>query len=200
MARAASPSTATPNDLRAEPQLRLPAASGRARTVQAVLLLSASFLLPAAAHAMGLPVRQFLPMHWPVLLAGLCYGGRAGALIGLAAPTLSFLLSGMPYPRMIPPMTVELAAYGFLAGFARERLRLNLFAATALALTGGRLVFVAVAWATGAAGDALLPYLTSAMLPGLPAAAAQILLLPLAARWWVRRESRTGPSPRNSRP
>jgi uncharacterized membrane protein len=184
------PAVSTTTDVPVAPRRSLPAAGVRARAVQAVLLLSASFLLPTAAHLAGLPVRQLLPMHWPVLLAGLCYGGRAGALVGLAAPGLSFLLSGMPYPPMIPPMTVELGAYGFLAGFARERLRWNAFAATALALVGGRLVFVAIAWATGATGAGLLPYLTAAMLPGLPAAAAQILLLPLAARWWVGREGK----------
>jgi uncharacterized membrane protein len=180
--------SATTSDLPAAPRRSLPAGGARARAAQAVLLLAASFLLPAAVHLAGLPVRQLLPMHWPVILAGLCYGGRAGALVGLAAPALSFLLSGMPYPPMIPPMTVELATYGFLAGFARERMRWNAFAATAVALAGGRLVFVAVAWATGATGEALLPYLTAAMLPGLAAAAVQVLVLPWVARWWVRRE------------
>jgi hypothetical protein len=33
-------------------------------------------------------------------------------------------------------------------------------------------------------------YLALALLPGLPAALAQLVVLPLLARWWVRREEK----------
>jgi len=174
----------------ARPRLTLPGLGVRALSAQGLLLAAAGFLLPAAAHATGLPVRVLLPMHWPAPLVGLCYGWRSGALAGFAAPGLSFVLSGMPYPPMLPPMTLELAAYGFLAGFFRERLRWSAAWATALALAGGRLLFLALVVVTGATGGALAPYLKAAMLPGLAAGLAQVLLLPSIARWWVARESR----------
>ena len=172
------------------PAVTLPARGLRALSIQAVLLVSASFLLPAAAHLFHLPVRWLLPMHWPVLLVGLTYGWRSGALVGMAAPALSFLLSGMPRPEILPAMTVELAAYGFLAGWLRQSLRWNGFASAAAALVGGRLVFLALAWATGATAPAFLAYLQRAVVPGLLAGGAQLLLLPLLAGWWVQREHR----------
>jgi len=171
-------------------RLTLPASGLRAVSVQGLLLFSAAFVLPAIAHLTGVPVRTFLPMHWPVLLVGLCYGWRSGALVGLAAPSASFLISGMPLPAMIPAMTVELALYGFLAGFFRETMRRGLPLSTVLALAGGRVAFVAVVAATGAVNVPLSQYLGAALLPGLPAAIAQSALLPLAAAWWVRREGR----------
>jgi uncharacterized membrane protein len=168
----------------------LPAWRPRALTVQAFLLVAAAWLLPALAHAAGLPARTLLPMHWPVILVGLCYGWRSGALVGLGAPALSFLLSGMPPPIVLPAMTLELGAYGFLAGFARETLRQGWFVAALASLLGGRLVFLAAVLLTGALTTSWSAYLAAAMLPGLPAALAQAALLPLLARWWVRREQR----------
>lgn len=173
----------------AQPPLTLPAWGTRALSLQALLLISASFLLPAAAHLSGLPVRWLLPMHWPVLLVGLVYGWRSGLLVGLAAPGLSNLLSGMPLPVILPSMTVELAAYGLLAGLFRQTLRRGAFTSTAAALVGGRLVFVAIAVATGATKPTLPLYLQAALLPGIAAALAQLALLPLLASWWVRRGS-----------
>lgn len=171
--------------------LTLPALGVQAISIQLVLLLAASFVLPAAAHATGLPVRMLLPMHWPVILAGLCYGGRSGAVVGLCAPILSYVLSGMPLPHILPSMTVELAAYGLLAGFARGSLKLNWFAATAMALVGGRIVFVAVVFSTRAVPEPFLEYLRVAMLPGIWAALAQLILLSVGASWWVGRGSRS---------
>jgi hypothetical protein len=133
-------------------------------------------------------------MHWPVVLAGLVYGWRAGLLIGLLAPCVSFLISGMPLPHILPAMTVELAAYGFLAGFGRQILRWNGFLATLLSLAGGRLVFVAMALATGAAQPSLTGYLLAALAPGWAAALGQSILLPILANAWTRHETAAQPA------
>ena len=170
--------------------LTLPALRLRAVSAQMVLLLGAAFVLPALAHAAGVPVRAWLPMHWPVILAGLCYGWRSGALIGLAAPGVSFLLSGMPPAVVLPGMTAELAAYGMLAGLFRGTLRQNLWLSVAAALIGGRLMWLGMAWGAGRLAGAWGDLLGAALLPGVPAALAQFVLLPLAAGGWVRRESR----------
>lgn len=166
-------------------RLVLPATTPKAVSVQLLLLLSAAWLLPAAAHAAGLPVRLLLPMHWPVLLAGLCYGWRSGLLVGLAAPGVSVLLSGHPSLAVLPAMTVELGCYGLLAGLGVQVLRLSRPAAVLLGTLGGRLVFIATVFATAGFTGAFLPYLQAAMLPGLPALVAQVLLLPILAKWWV---------------
>ena len=170
--------------------LTLSALRLRSVSAQLILLLGAAFVLPALAHLAGVPGRVWLPMHWPVIFAGLCYGWRSGALIGLAAPAVSFLLSGMPPAAALPAMTAELATYGFLAGLFRESFRRNSFLAVAAALIGGRLVFLGIRLATGSIAGPLAEYVQAALLPGLPAALGQLVLVPLAAGGWVRRESR----------
>ncbi len=176
--------TASPDQI----SLVLPSLGLRAVSTQSILLVAAAFLLPAGAHALGLPVRNLLPMHWPVILVGICYGWRSGAVVGLAAPGLSFLLSGHPLPHILPAMTIELAAYGAIAGLLRETFRFNALLATAAAVIGGRMIFLAFVFATGAVPQSFDVYLQAAMLPGLPGAAAQILILPFIAKWWVSRE------------
>lgn len=167
----------------------LPATGARALAVQFALLLAAAFVLPALAHAAGAPVRLLLPMHWPVLLAGLCYGWRSGLAVGMAAPLVSAAFSGMPGPLMLPAMTLELAAYGALAGIGVQALRLSRPLALLLSGIGGRVVFVLIALATGVTAGPFGPWIQAALVPGLVAFAAQVALLPVLARWWVTREA-----------
>jgi hypothetical protein len=169
--------------------LTLPATGLRAVSVQALLLLTAAFILPAMAHAAGLPVRLLLPMHWPVILAGLCYGWRSGLVVGLAAPTVSFLLSGHPNPLVLPAMTLELGAYGALAGVGLQQLGLSRPLATLFSALGGRVVFILVVVAMGAYTGPFLSYLQAALIPGLIGLVAQVAALPPLASWWVRREA-----------
>ncbi len=149
-------------------------------------MIIAAALLPALAHTLGAPVRVLLPMHWPVLLAGLVYGWRAGALVGLAAPVVAFAFSGYPLPPMLAPMTLELATYGLVAGFLCERLRYNRFVSLAIALVAGRLVFVGAVLALGSV-IFNSQYIMAAMVPGLMAAGLQIATVPVIASWWVKK-------------
>jgi uncharacterized membrane protein len=148
-------------------------------------LLVAAVTLPVFSHLVGLPVRQLLPMHWPVLLAGVAYGWRGGAIVGLLSPVTSTILSGMPLPAILPSMTVELAVYGLTAGWLREHLHWNRFASVAAALLVGRVAFLATVVLTSAVGGGLWTYSKAALLPGVYAAALQVALIPLAATWWV---------------
>ncbi len=180
------------------PLLTLPAAAPRALTAQALLVVAAAWALPALAHLTGLPVGTLLPMHWPVLLAGLCYGWRSGLAVGASAPIASYLLSGMPPPPVLAPMVAELAVYGCVAGFVRERLGRSGIEAVLAAVIAGRVVFVGVMLASGLITGPLTDYLRLALVPGAPAMAAQVLLLPALAAWWVRREATQRRTPSES--
>jgi hypothetical protein len=173
--------------------MTLPLLGLRPISIQLFLLFCASFLFPAAAHLSGLPVRYLLPMHWPVIFVGLCYGWRAGTAVGLAAPGLSYLISGMPLPAILPAMTLELAAYGFITGFFREMLRWNGYLSVLTAIVSGRILFLSTVLLTGAAGDSFPAYLKAAMIPGLAAAAVQTIILPIIAKRWVKSESNYSP-------
>jgi len=148
-------------------------------------LVAAAVLLPAAAHLTGAPVRWLLPMHWPIILAGLVYGWRSGLVVGLLAPVSNWLLTGYPLPMVLPAMTVELALYGFIAGWLRECADWNRFAAVGLALIVGRVFFLGtVLFANGFIGY-FGDYVVVAMLPGVVAGGMQVILLPLIARLFI---------------
>jgi niacin transporter len=155
-----------------------------------LLLISAAVILPVAAHMAGAPVRFLLPMHWPVILAGLVYGWRAGALTGLLAPIVSYALSGYPLPIILPSMTVELLTYGLATGLLREIVRLNPFIAVTIALVIGRLVFTTSVLISSLTTHSLA-YFQASLSPGLVAALGQIAVLPFLAKWWIGQERRS---------
>ncbi len=156
-----------------------------------VLLIAAAVVLPVVAHLSGAPVRFLLPMHWPVILAGLVYGWRAGILTGALAPIVSYFLSGFPLPNILPSMTVELLTYGLVTGLLREFVRLNSFLSVAIALLVGRIVFVVSVWVASSVMTNHLEYFQAALTPGIIAALLQIALLPFLAKWWIGQERHT---------
>ncbi len=175
----------------AERPLALPATTlglrGPRGLAAELLLIAAAVALPVLAHAGGLPVRSLLPMHWPVILAGLVFGWRGGALTGALAPAASFGLTGAPVIAVLPAMTLELAVYGAVAGWAREGWRMPAVWSVLAAVVAGRIVFVLTVLVTGGPEGATGAYFAAALLPGVPAAVGQVALLPLVARFWVRR-------------
>lgn len=149
-------------------------------------MVCAAVALPAVCHLTGAPVMVLLPMHWPVLAAGLFCGWRAGLIAGAASPLISFALSGMPPAGLLPVMALELAVYGFAAGFAVERLRLKPVPAVLLSVLAGRAVIMAGAVLIPPAGG-VWAYFLAALVPGLPAALAQVALLPLVYKIYAEK-------------
>lgn len=148
------------------------------------VLVAAGVLLPVAFHAVGASGSIFLPMHIPVLLAGLLCGPVTGALVGILTPVCSALLTGMPplFPAL-PVMIPELAAYGGVAGALRRHF--SLFPALIAAMLMGRLVagmmvwllslFMALTWTPWA-------YLTAMAAKGIPGLIIQFLFIPLLVK------------------
>lgn len=179
--------TTAPRTQRIGPAVTLPWLNAHAIVLQGALL-AAAVVLPAAAHATGAPVRWLLPMHWPVILAGLAYGPGAGLLVGLLAPAASLATSGMPPAPFVFVMMAELGIYGFAAGWLREKLGWSGWLATALALLCGR----GAAIALGGLLAGSFAGVAAAYAPGIPCAIAQIVTLPHIARWWVARQRKAG--------
>lgn len=136
--------------------------------------------------------RIFLPMHIPVLLAGLICGPISGFVVGILAPGLSFVLTGMPPPYAVPLMSIELPLYGLAAGLIYYKLKLNIYVALAVSLIAGRLgfalgllllgLFIELPYGVGT-------YFKVAVVAGLPGICIQLALIPpvVAA---IRRRSR----------
>ncbi len=149
------------------------------------LLVFLAATLPIVAHIAGFPVRILLPMHWTILLAGLVYGWRGGALTGLLVPVVSHLISGYPLPHILPSMTVELFAYGFITGIFKEKFKLNAFASVALAILIGRIIFIGSVFIFKAVEESYLEYFQVVLTPGIFGAIGQIVVLPFIAKWWI---------------
>lgn len=155
-------------------------------TLQFTLVISA-VVIPAIAHLSGMPVRLLVPMHWPVLLAGLLLGWRGGLIVGLLAPISNFVITGYPLFYKMIPMTAELAVYGGLSGFLREVLRWNGYLSIISALIIGRIAFLVTIFLIGgySAEGTFFTYVIASMTPGLIAAVLQALSLPSLAKLWV---------------
>jgi hypothetical protein len=141
--------------------------------------------LPSICHLLGAPVRYILPMHWTVILAGLIYGWRGGAISGFLSPIISFLITGMPFPVSLIPMTAELTAYGTLTGLLKEKLKINSFISIAIALITGRIIFL-FSFILMNQGINISDYFVTAMVPGLFIGILQIASIPLIAKFWTK--------------
>ncbi len=148
------------------------------------LYLALAVLLPIGFHLFGISGRILLPMHIPVLLAGFLVGPASGVVVGLIAPLMSHLLTGMPPTYAVPLMSLELPIYGLVAGLAYKHLHFNIYIALVLALIVGRLMFGLGLFVLGMFIE--LPYTAAAffstggaIVSGLPGIAVQIIVIPL---------------------
>ena len=152
---------------------------------QTALYLALALVLPIGLHALGhLSGRMFLPMHIPVLLAGFLVGPASGLVVGLLAPTLSHLMTGMPPSYAVPLMSLELPLYGLVAGLAYNRLRLNIYVALILALLVGRMMFglglVVLGLFMELPYNAVVFFSTAGpIITGLPGIMIQLFLIPV---------------------
>jgi len=148
------------------------------------LFLALSLVLPLAFHAFGVAGRIFLPMHIPVLLAGMLVGPFSALVVGLLGPGLSHLMTGMPPTYAVPLMTLELPVYGVIAGVLYYRLKLHVYLSLIVAMVAGRLVFGLALLVLGMFMN--LPYTAAtffsaggAVVAGLPGVVLQLALIPL---------------------
>ena len=116
----------------------------KAQLLATLAAIISAVALPQLFHVMGSVSglgsalgETFLPMHLPVILVGLLAGRYAGAVTGLLAPIISFALTGMPRPAMLPFMVIELCVYGLCAGLLRDS-RMPVILKVVIAQVAGR--------------------------------------------------------------
>jgi len=76
------------------------------------LFLGLGVLVPQIFHMTGIGGAVFLPMHIPVILAGMLVCPMIGLYVGIFAPVISFLLTGMP--PVSPPVMKYLYIISFI--------------------------------------------------------------------------------------
>ncbi|HEY7675466.1 MAG TPA: ECF transporter S component [Candidatus Methylomirabilis sp.] len=151
----------------------------------ALALVVAAQALPWLVHLVHLPGPMLLPMQFAAVLAGLALGPLPGLLNGLAAPVVSFLLTGLPPAGLVPLMAVEVATYGAVAGFLAQRTAWRGAWIVLATLVAGRLALLPAAAMAGPALGLKAPALSfvlNAALAGWPGIALQLVALSLAAR------------------
>lgn len=156
------------------------------------MVLAGSFaalgvVLPILFHMVGMG-RHFLPMHLPVLLAGLVLSPRVAWTVGIVTPWLSSMLTGMP-PMPFPVlMSIELTVLAELSSVL-VNLRVPVWLSAITAVLGR----CAVTWV---ATVALASYLGippqaagwASVAAGLPGIAIQVLAAPVLAMSLTKRE------------
>ena len=150
------------------------------------LLLALGLALPRVTHVFGQSAGQMLlPLHLPVLVAGLALGAVPGGVLGAMLPVLSFALSGMPPPPLLWFMTAELLVYGLSAGLFYKKLRLPLWAVLPLAQVSGRAAEALILLLLGGLFHLNVPpamMVLTSLVTGLPGIAAQWVLAPLLVK------------------
>jgi riboflavin transporter FmnP len=160
--------------------------SNTKKMVLAGLFLAIGVILPQITGHLAGPDggRMFLPMHIPVLLAGMVCGPFSGAMVGLLAPILSSLVTGgtMPlvYP-MLPIMAAELFTYGLVGGICATKFKWNAYFSLVTAMVAGRcsygLMFAALFF-SHADGPFRAASVWTAVATGVPGIAIQLIIVP----------------------
>jgi niacin transporter len=157
------------------------------KMVISAMLIVAGVILPQAFHSVPMAGIVILPMHIPILLAGLICGPFYGLYVGISSPLLSHLFFGMPPTPILPAMLCELPVYGFVAGgimwFLVRKSFAHLYAKTYGSLIGamliGRVVFGAVNALIFNVGEYTLHmWLTAAFVTALPGIVIQVMAIP----------------------
>ncbi len=116
------------------------------------LFLALALTLPVLFHTAGLG-SAFLPMFFPLLLAGFFTAPVVAAAVGFTAPLLSALLTGMP--PFFPPIAFIMMLEGLVLGggpaWLHQKLRWGVYPSLIVTLILDRLllfgcVLLAAAW------------------------------------------------------
>lgn len=163
---------------------------GTKRISYIAFFIALGIVLPLAFHMFGTGLgRIFLPMHLPVLLAGVLMGPAAGAIVGVMTPIFSSLLTGMPpvFP-MLPIMFIELLVYGLAIGYLynirKSNILLSLFVSMLLGRISAATVVMVLVYLfniSNLPGNPLL-YIWGTIATGFPGIIIQLLLIPLLAK------------------
>jgi riboflavin transporter FmnP len=165
------------------------------KIVYSAMFVALGILLPMIFHSFNMGGQVFLPMHIPVLIAGMFLGPLPGLLVGITTPILSSLLTGMPpmFP-MLPIMIAELGIYGLSSGYIAKVMDGKTLLPLAAGMIDGRIaagVVVLVLSRFFGAQLSVLPFLKAAIITGLPGILIQLIIIPPIIR--VLRKTLTSP-------
>lgn len=147
------------------------------------LFIALAIVLPLVVHIFSQTAGiSFSPLQLPVIISAIFLPIRYSLMVGVLAPLLSSLLTGMPpLLPMAPLMAVECAAY---AAILRAMLykSTNIYVALLASMVGGRLLYTLAAGLmfVGFAGKGgFLAVVLSTFINSWPAIVLQLIVVPL---------------------
>jgi len=156
------------------------------RMTYAALYLAIAMVLPFITGQIPEIGAMLCPMHIPALLCGFMCGWPWGLAVGFIAPILRSVVFGMPamFPGAVA-MAFELAVYGGMAGFLRQKLPRKkgvLYTVLLISMVAGRLVWgtvrVILAGLSGSTFTWAL-FLAGAVTNAIPGIILQLVLIPV---------------------
>lgn len=148
------------------------------------LLIVLGVVTPMIFHTFNMGGKIFLPMHIPVLIAGLLLDPLYALFVGVLTPILSSILTSMPpLMPMLPIMVFELGTYGLVASLIKNKAKQNDIISLIGAMIAGRIVAGIVVYFMVSLFSVKLPaphiFISSGIVTGLPGIAIQIVLIPV---------------------
>lgn len=154
------------------------------------MILSAMFIaiglvLPFVTGQVPEIGNMLLPMHIPVMLAGLICGWRYGAAVGFITPLLRSVIFGKPliFPSAVA-MAFELAAYGLVIGLVLAMLKkknvLSVYISLVASMLAGRAVWglVMSLLLVNGGGFTLTAFISGAFTTAIPGIVLQFIIIP----------------------
>ncbi len=159
--------------------------------IAALIAIALAVALPQLFHLLGRVTdmgttlgETFLPMHFSVFLVGFIAGPAAGIVTGLAAPAISFGLSGMPSLTMLPYIMTELAAYGAVSGLLANAKMPCVVKLLIAQIAGRALRAAAIAAGVYIFGSPVdISVIWTSIAAGLPGLILQWIIIPLLMFW-----------------
>lgn len=149
-----------------------------------VVLLAVAWLVPFAVHLAPWSGERplgahLLPMFWATLVAAYLFGARLGVIVGLFAPVVNLLFTGLPAWKFLSVLSVELTIFALLVAAGARRWP-RFWALAPLAYLAAKVVTTALQAAVGIFGDigAPLAFFTRSVAGG---AAGLVVLLAIYA-------------------
>lgn len=106
-------------------------------------MLALALALPMAFHVVGLG-SSFLPMFYPIILAGLFLDLNISCLVGVMAPLLSALFTGMPpfFPPIAFVMMTEGLVMTLVAYLTFQKKKMGIYLSLAFIIIAERLIWL----------------------------------------------------------
>lgn len=139
-----------------------------------IIFIALGVLLPQMFHLFGATGTIFLPMHIPVILAGITLGPVYGLISGIFSPVVSTFLTGMPI------LICQLAVCGLVSGILSKYTKLPSILLVLITQVSG---FISYLVAYSAIKSLFLPTIqtsisaVNAYITGIPGIILQLVLI-----------------------